>query len=274
MESSSASTSGQCPFTGSSNRAVAGRGTRNQDWWPHALRLNILRQHSSLSDPMDEDFDYAIVLKHDDEYRQAVEALPEISDFQQNTEICQENIKYQDEHKFKFVTKEDYGRRITSLHSHKQWAYNEARRSSIGFLGKYAMTEDTVLQNFSHLLTKGVYLRRHRENNEAELIKMYTTNNCEDIIWHAHIRPIPSDDENDDSNEAVENNNENVDNRLGFFQSLMKSFRNEGHFHESDILRVHPAKYEDPTSLGCYGTSTLRNSLDAYDEDLTFSLIF
>ncbi len=59
MESSSASTSGQCPFTGSNNRAVAGRGTRNQDWWPHALRLNILRQHSSLSDPMDEDFDYA-----------------------------------------------------------------------------------------------------------------------------------------------------------------------------------------------------------------------
>jgi catalase-peroxidase len=59
MESSTTPTSGQCPFTGSSNRNVAGRGTRNQDWWPNALRLNILRQHSALSDPMDEDFDYA-----------------------------------------------------------------------------------------------------------------------------------------------------------------------------------------------------------------------
>jgi catalase-peroxidase len=58
MDSSTAST-GKCPFTGSTNRAVAGRGTRNQDWWPNALRLNILRQHSSLSDPMGEDFDYA-----------------------------------------------------------------------------------------------------------------------------------------------------------------------------------------------------------------------
>ena len=37
----------------------AGRGTRNQDWWPNMLRLNILRQHSPLSDPMGEDFDYA-----------------------------------------------------------------------------------------------------------------------------------------------------------------------------------------------------------------------
>lgn len=37
----------------------AGGGTRNQDWWPNQLRLNILRQHSSLSDPMGEDFDYA-----------------------------------------------------------------------------------------------------------------------------------------------------------------------------------------------------------------------
>lgn len=37
----------------------AGRGTRNQDWWPNQLQLNILRQHSSLSDPMGEAFDYA-----------------------------------------------------------------------------------------------------------------------------------------------------------------------------------------------------------------------
>lgn len=35
------------------------RGTTNQDWWPNQLKLNILRQHSSKSDPMGEDFNYA-----------------------------------------------------------------------------------------------------------------------------------------------------------------------------------------------------------------------
>jgi len=39
--------------------AAAGGGTSNKDWWPNQLKLNILRQHSSLVDPMEEGFDYA-----------------------------------------------------------------------------------------------------------------------------------------------------------------------------------------------------------------------
>ncbi|MCF6405486.1 catalase/peroxidase HPI [Chitinophaga filiformis] len=42
---------------------VGGGGTRNRDWWPNQLKLNILRQHSSLSNPMDEDFNYAEAFK-------------------------------------------------------------------------------------------------------------------------------------------------------------------------------------------------------------------
>jgi catalase-peroxidase len=38
---------------------VAGRGTSNQDWWPNRLRLEILHQHSSKSNPMGEGFNYA-----------------------------------------------------------------------------------------------------------------------------------------------------------------------------------------------------------------------
>jgi catalase-peroxidase len=38
---------------------TAGGGTSNRDWWPNQLKLNILRQHSSLSNPMGEQFDYA-----------------------------------------------------------------------------------------------------------------------------------------------------------------------------------------------------------------------
>ena len=53
-----------CPFhNGTMHHNVAGSGTRNRDWWPNQLRLNILRQHSSLSNPMDKDFDYAQAFK-------------------------------------------------------------------------------------------------------------------------------------------------------------------------------------------------------------------
>ncbi len=48
------STESKCPF----NHA-AGGGTTNKDWWPNQLNLNFLHQHSSLSDPMGEEFDYA-----------------------------------------------------------------------------------------------------------------------------------------------------------------------------------------------------------------------
>jgi len=48
-----------CPFLNGELRQTAGGGTKNQDWWPNSLNLNILRQHSDLVDPMDKDFDYA-----------------------------------------------------------------------------------------------------------------------------------------------------------------------------------------------------------------------
>ena len=41
----------------------AGRGTSNRDWWPNQLRLDILHQHSSKSNPMGEDFNYAAEFK-------------------------------------------------------------------------------------------------------------------------------------------------------------------------------------------------------------------
>ena len=49
----------KCPFTGGAVSKTAGRGTSNREWWPNQLNLNILRQHSSLSDPMDDEFNYA-----------------------------------------------------------------------------------------------------------------------------------------------------------------------------------------------------------------------
>jgi len=52
-------TTSKCPFHSGAQKNVAGTGTSNLDWWPNQLKLNILRQHSSLSDPMGEGFDYA-----------------------------------------------------------------------------------------------------------------------------------------------------------------------------------------------------------------------
>ncbi len=48
------STEAKCPF----NHA-GGVGRTNRDWWPNSLRLDLLHQHSSKSDPMEADFDYA-----------------------------------------------------------------------------------------------------------------------------------------------------------------------------------------------------------------------
>lgn len=49
----------QCPYLGGVLNQGAGGGTSNRDWWPNQLKLNILRQHSSKSDPMDDGFNYA-----------------------------------------------------------------------------------------------------------------------------------------------------------------------------------------------------------------------
>ena len=49
----------KCPFSSGALKKGAGGGMTNRDWWPNQLNLNILRQHSSLSNPMDKDFNYA-----------------------------------------------------------------------------------------------------------------------------------------------------------------------------------------------------------------------
>ena len=62
---SSTESESKCPFlNGSMQRATAaGGGTSNRDWWPNQLPLNILRQHSSRSNPMDDGFDYVEAFK-------------------------------------------------------------------------------------------------------------------------------------------------------------------------------------------------------------------
>ncbi|KAL2132148.1 hypothetical protein VTI74DRAFT_4154 [Chaetomium olivicolor] len=51
---------GECPIR---HANVAGGGTKNADWWPNQLRLNILRQHQPAASPYNKDFDYAAAFK-------------------------------------------------------------------------------------------------------------------------------------------------------------------------------------------------------------------
>jgi len=53
----------KCPVTGNKANPVAGSGTSNRDWWPNKLNINILRQHSSKSNPMGSNFSYADAFK-------------------------------------------------------------------------------------------------------------------------------------------------------------------------------------------------------------------
>lgn len=49
----------KCPFSnGMLRKVAAGGGMTNRDWWPNQLKLNILRQHSELSNPMGKKFNY------------------------------------------------------------------------------------------------------------------------------------------------------------------------------------------------------------------------
>ena len=57
---------GECPVAHNIDRKrvpAAGGGTKNSDWWPNELRLNILRQHQANSDPFGAEFDYAAAFK-------------------------------------------------------------------------------------------------------------------------------------------------------------------------------------------------------------------
>jgi len=56
-------TEGKCPFSGKASpetpKHAAGGGTGNRDWWPNQLRVDLLHQHSSKSNPLGDDFNYA-----------------------------------------------------------------------------------------------------------------------------------------------------------------------------------------------------------------------
>ena len=67
MDNQSTDGAAKCPFTGATTLSAklgsAGTGPVNRDWWPNQLKLNILRQHSTKSNPMEQTFNYVSEFK-------------------------------------------------------------------------------------------------------------------------------------------------------------------------------------------------------------------
>ncbi|KAL8282487.1 hypothetical protein RB600_005778 [Gaeumannomyces tritici] len=72
---------GECPVRSAAN--VAGGGTKNRDWWPNSLKLDILRQHSPVTNPYDKDFDYREAFKSLDYHGLKKDVLAVITDSQE-----------------------------------------------------------------------------------------------------------------------------------------------------------------------------------------------
>ena len=71
-------TEAKCPF----NHAAGGGGASNRDWWPNQLRLDLLNQHSSRSNPLDKQFSYAKAFKKLDYYALKKDLLKLMTDSQ------------------------------------------------------------------------------------------------------------------------------------------------------------------------------------------------
>jgi catalase-peroxidase len=63
MDSGNAGNPGKCPVMHGGHASAPRTGQSNRDWWPNQLDLGVLRQHSSLSNPMDPGFNYAEAFK-------------------------------------------------------------------------------------------------------------------------------------------------------------------------------------------------------------------
>ncbi|MBS1241177.1 MAG: catalase-peroxidase [Gemmatimonadetes bacterium] len=63
MDGKNSGNGGKCPVPHGAPKATAVGGRSNRDWWPEQLDLGILHQHSPMSDPMGEAFDYAAEFK-------------------------------------------------------------------------------------------------------------------------------------------------------------------------------------------------------------------
>ena len=249
----------------------------------------------------DDCYDYAIVLKPDEEYSKVVKDLDNIFDINEYLDkILKDEDSYDssnedddeavwnyddDEANFndgRHVSKGQYKRRITVLNTQKILAKEERRRSNVDFKTRYNINSIEARKRFGEGLQNGFIVRRHRAYRRAEPIILQSKDGSfETIQWETASSKIISS--------RSKNGRDSDFSKLGIlpedlddgdsdiFHSFFKNMGllNIGHFQYTEIVAVHQAKKLDPTSQSGdeKGTRDLRLSVDDYNEEISFSLI-
>ena len=176
----------------------------------------------------EDDYDYAIELIPDDQYRLVAEVSDDIIDFDDvdlskyqkfvkvtevtfNSNIendgeanhgndpneCPLNPMNDKNNWIDFISKEEFTLRIRNLEKRKKWIEKSARRSSIRFSKhnyNYSEISDQACMNlFLLTLAKGVIVRRHQRFLLAEKVKLFSHNGCKLIQWETPKEKRKSD---------------------------------------------------------------------------------
>jgi len=240
------------------------------------------------------------------------------------------------------ISKRQLLSRIGILANKKKWVEKAARRSSMGFESKYAVTDKAVMDAFSIAMNAGIHVRRHQSGKSSEIVRLNSNDGCRSVSWgklipaefayqrlkegivvkkndryarmaaEAHSQASArgsggpgggcwglldccglDDDEDDDNKNSSVHRNTHMHSKQNYGNSSAKAgggandpaapppgsffynfgYRYTGGFNDADIIAVHPAIKEDPTSLGSNGTAELRMSNDIYNSALTFSVV-
>jgi len=262
-----------------------------------------------------------------------------------NTNTSVEEIQMTASAAIGIISKRQLLSRIGILASKKKWVEKAARRSSMGFESKYAVTDKAVMDAFLIALNAGIHVRRHQGGKASEIVRLSSNDGCRSITWgklipaefahqrlkegvavkkndryarmaaeahsqaSSHGSGAPGngcmglldccgldDDEDDDNKNSSRHRNTHMQSKQNYGNSggALKAgggaeadpaapppgsffynfgYRYTGGFNDGDILAVHPAIKEDPTSSGSNGTSELRSSNDIYNSALTFSVV-
>ncbi len=210
------------------------------------------------------------------------------------------------------VSKKDFMAKMGVLSKQRKWIEKAARRSSVAFQSQYFnYTDKEVMDKLLVYLVNGITIRRHQAHHTSEAVRFYSADGNRTIQWepvqssvllrNTHTSPMKKSvtdeyvysdfcmnlctcsytdglDVNYVDDLASPGSNSSLNNTESHKPLANKWYSNLGYHHYGkfsfmDIIAIHPATREDPTNPGMYGTSSLRDSSDAFNEAITLSIV-
>ena len=244
----------------------------------------------------EDNYDYAIELKPNDEYKLAAAALHEIIDFDtlDSTPTGTDSIKSNQFPNASALEKPTLWMGLmsamTSVFAGRKGSNNGQTLTTtpVDDSNEIDIESPEVDKNFVDTfflaLTNGVYVRLHRSRCKSELILLHSTektvinwecSNCRAqatsrIQDQLSDRCSDSSDRNIDGVSSADNARSGVD--YGGMNNESHKF-NSGSFSSVEISDVRPASGKDPLDPQLRGTFELRSSEDVCNDDLTFSIV-